>query len=420
MVATITIIRILLYIAGLIAICFNYDGSLCALISIFLLSINTCSLIRVRQNYYLFIIFACILYSNYSICMANYVLNFESFFLGFKGFYLSIQALNILFLFNALLDLIVPNIKIVNKNKILPIVKNNKYNALIEIILSTILVYILIFCFIRPDIEGVRGSPNQLYEYSIIFIILSFYYSGNSKFWQGIFITVSLMFALQNFIYGGRITGLQIIICLFLCLYVNKISNIFVGVFVLIGMFIMFGIGIFRVSFSFSSDTLSTIISNITNNYFILDTAYSSYYTSLTFVDLLNNVDISDRLYLFFKWVLSMFLGGSNVVDSNLATYTRQYYFHYFGGILPFFAYFYLGYIGIAFLILYIKFLFQIASLNNNNLFRIVSIYFVTTTFRWYLYSPSQMFRGVFLLFVVYCLCEQLNRITGNLWIKKF
>lgn len=409
---TLTIVRILLYISGFTAIYFNNDGSLNAVISLFLLSINICSLIRVRENYYLLIIFACILYSNYSICMANYILNFESFFLGFKGFYLSIQGLNLLFVFNVLLDLIIPNIKN-NNNDILPVVENNKYNVLIEIILTAILIYILIFCFTRPDIEGVRGSPNQLYEYSIIFIIMAFYYSGKNKFWQGIFIVISLLFALQNFMYGGRVTGLQILICLFLCLYVNKVSNIFIVILASIGAFIMFGIGMFRTSVSFSSEVFNAVLSSLKQHYFILDTAYSSYYTSLTFLDLLNNVDMSDRLHLFFKWALSMFLGGSMVVDSNLAVYSRQYYTHYFGGVLPFFAFFYLGYFGIFLLMIYIKSIFYMISKNieNNAVFKIVAIYLTVTTFRWYLYSPSQLFRGVLLLLIVFFSFEQIGRI---------
>lgn len=407
-----TIIRIFLYIAGFTAIYFNNDGVLNVVISIFLLSINTCSLIRVRQNYYLLIIFVCILYSNYSICMANYILNFESFFLGFKGFYLSIQGLNLLFLFSVLLDLIIPNIKNSGSIKILPLVENNQYNVLIEIILTIVLVLILIFCFKRPDIEGVRGSPNQLYEYSIIFIIMAFYYSGNNKIWQGIFIIISLLFALQNFIYGGRVTGLQIIICLFLCLYVNKVSNLFVIVSISVLAFIMLGIGIFRTSFSFSSNIISVIISNIKQHYFILDTAYSAYYTSLTFLDLLNNVDVSDRLYLFSKWLLSMFFGGSKVANSNLAVYTGQYYIHYNGGVLPFFAFFYLGYFGIFLLICYIKYMFKILNNSvNNNILRIIGIYLSVTTFRWYLYSPSQLFRGVLLLLIVYFIFKKVHKI---------
>ena len=242
---------------------------------------------------------------------------------------------------------------------------------------------------------------------------MAFYYSGSSKFWQGLFIVVSLLFALQNFMYGGRASGLQMIICLFLCLYVNKISNLFVVILVSIGAFIMMGIGMFRTSFSFSSNILSLVLSNIKQHYFILDTAYSSYYTSLTFLDLLNNVDISDRLYLFFKWVLSIFLGGSNVVDSNLSMYSREYYVHWFGGVLPFYSFFYLGYLGVFLLIIYIKFIFKIISNNvrSKTMFKIIAIYLTATTFRWYLYSPSQLFRGLLLLLIVFFSFEQLDRI---------
>ena len=88
---------------------------------------------------------------------------------------------------------------------------------------------------------------------------------------------------------------------------------------------------------------------------FVNDTSYSAYYTSLTFLKVKEFVGVQTQLYLLFQFILYIFL-GSKIVDSNLAVYTRQYYVHYYGGVLPLYMYFYLGILGIMFIVLYLKF----------------------------------------------------------------
>lgn len=62
------------------------------------------------------------------------------------------------------------------------------------------------------------------YEYSTVLVIIGFWYSGKSTLYRGALVMVSAMYAAQNFIYGGRVTGLQLILIVVFSLYAEKLS----------------------------------------------------------------------------------------------------------------------------------------------------------------------------------------------------
>lgn len=405
----ITFCTVLLWIA-------NNEGDYNFLAAVFTLLLSFSSVVLVRGSWYLLAIYGCIAYSNYSICFANYLSHINSYFVGYSTTEIGAKGLNILMAFAALLFLIAPKNTIINPDVEKTITKNNKENAMIVIVLAVVLAFVWFYGFTRPDVVGQRGSPSALYEYSIIFIIIGLYYSGRRKIYVGLFVGIAFAYALQNFMYGGRITGLQLIICLTLCLLIDKLTLkkvIPIGVALLL---LMSAIGQFRASLVLSGGTFSNVWDLLTENGFALDTAYSSYYTSMTFIDMLGNIDWTQRIDLFFRWVLSIFAGGS-VTNSNLAEYTRQFYMHYNGGVLPYFAYFYLGIAGVVLIAAYLRFVFdKVAKANDEStgFMRCFTIYISCTTFRWYLYSPSQLFRGVLLLAVTFFLLHIVNNMMEN------
>ena len=146
------------------------------------------------------------------------------------------------------------------------------------------------------------------------------------------------------------------------------------------------------------------------------DTAYSSWHTTLAFY-LFKDAFRPNTLYLFSQWVLSMFLGGSTVVDSNLAELTHEYYLQYYGGVLPGFASFYLGVPGVVLIALYVSLLIRRVSYiamprgnKSNDVSRLCALYFVTTVPRWFLYSPSPLFRGMLLALIVFKVLDYFDR----------
>ena len=254
-------------------------------------------------------------------------------------------------------------------------------------------------------------------EYSIILIILGYYYCGSSKLCINSITSVSIAYVLLNFLYGGRATGIQIMLCLVLCIWANRINNkvLFMGA--LAVFFFMTLLGMMRANWSMDSAALSKVYSRLLDDKFTNDTSYSAYHTSLTFLNYLEVVDWRGRFALFLRFLLSIFVGGS-MPNSNLSVITREFYVHSYGGVLPFYMYFYLGYVGLLLVSIYLFGVMKkaIKSSNiHNGLGRCVGIYIASTSLRWYIYSPFQITRGVMLMVIFF----YLLRLTDSIFRRK-
>ena len=346
--------------------------------------------------------------------MVNYLTDsIKTYYKSYASTAIGVAGVNILLIFSVLLMFVAPKTDKNKEKEKKSLLVNNKYNPIIVIGLIVVLVFTWIYGFVRPDLPGERGTPSALYEYSLIFIIISLYYVGDNSILKYIVVTIAAAFALQNFVYGGRITGLQIVVLVVISLYVDKLSLKKVIPTGMVFFVVMSLIGQFRAQLIMHGANIKAVVKSLSANYFSLDTAYSSYYTSMTFLDELTQTDFNKRIYLFGRWLLSIVLGG-RVSDSNLALYTRQHHFHYNGGVLPFFAWFYLGLLGVVLLTIYLGFLLKI--INNSNsersgLIRCLAIYICATTARWYLYSPSQIFRGLILFCLVYAFAYLVDSV---------
>ena len=411
------IFNALIGILVILLLLLNSSGTYEKLVGYCVIAINILSMVKVRHNWYLLFIFLCITYSNYSICVANYISHIDTFFAGYAGTEIGSQGVNILLLFSAMLLFIAPTTyrEGTNKASIKPkaLITNNKYNPIIVIGAIIILGFIWVYGFTRPDAVGHRGSPSALYEYSIIFMIIALYYSGKDRILTSVVVLIGLAFAIQNFMFGGRITGVQILIMIGFAVFIDHISLINVAPVGIVFFIIMVAIGQLRGNILISGFSVNNVINQLAKGKFALDTAYSSYFTSMTFLDELHKTVFSRRIQLFLRWLLSIFLGGS-VTDSNLAVYTRQTHMHYYGGVLPYFAWFYLGFIGLVLLTIYIRFHFKVmlnVNCDSSGFIRCMAVYVTCTCLRWYLYSPSQLFRGVFLLSIVFFFCYEADRL---------
>lgn len=389
----------------------NTDGQFNIAIAWLIILISLHSVLKARKNLYLFLIYGFIFYSNYSICVANYIYPIHSYFTSWGNLPVAKTGLYILLVFTICLNCIIPTKGLTQPPTL---ITSNKQNIFISIITLIALICIGIFAFGRPDVIGDRGDPTALYEYSTILAVLGIYYSGKMRWLQLLYIIVLLGFAGQNFIFGGRVTGIQLLICIFLCFYSDRIKLVYFIPLIIIGFVWMSAIGQFRAHLSLSTDTTFTVLEHLKANKMTLDTAFSSYFTSLTFLATLGFMTLPHRLYLFSRFIIYIVLGGG-VSNSNLAHISRNYFVHYYGGILPFFGYFYLGVFGILLLVWYLYFLFKhinTIDVHSSGLWRCLSIYVTMTVLRWYLYSPSQLLRGVFLLIVCYIACAFFHKIT--------
>lgn len=391
---------------------------------IYLLLINVYMLLRSRQNFLLFIVFFIIFYSNYSIVYSNFIVkNDDTMFTDVLSQRTQFVSLNILVLFNLLIFLLVKWRDVSphsDENIYLSKEKNDKTPI---IILGIILVIVFFVGFQLPEEEGARGNPSSIYEYSVIFFILYFYYTGESRLFKGIGLIFVLMYSLQNFIFGGRIYGIQFLLTAYIMNFMYKTSMYKVVVGITLMFFLFSIIGVVRGELMSMNFSLGNIFSLILNRGFALDTAYSAYYTSESFVYMDERLD--DKMIpirLFGEFLKSIIIGSGDNPDSVLPTVTHEYVTHYNGGILPFYLYFYLGAFGILLVAIltsfYINMIISLVA-HSSSIKKCITVWIASTTFRWYLYGPLPLLRGVLLLVLCYYLFAYIlfewNRICKGL-----
>jgi hypothetical protein len=383
----------------------------------------TCTLV-VRKNRLLLFIFFIILYSNYSICSANYLNPVTNLFTTYAGTSYFTVGLTIMLLFVSILLLLLP-LKINKFGFGDTLLTRRDCNGVLVIFLVVILALICVYGFGRPESLGSdRGTPTQLYEYSIIFFLVGYWLAGEKK-WANILLTIVLfVFVLQNLVFGGRITALQLLILFFflrLSPHMTWKSILPVIIFV---FFVLTVIGNLRTSIwsATPAEIFSSIVSTLQSG-LVLDTAYSSWHTSMTFLAYGDMTSDSTHLELFIKWLQSIVLGGSAVEDSQLPTVTRLYFVHYSGGILPIYFYFYLSWIGVILISIWTSFLIRLvnkyysegaSSSKGTPIWVLCSSYVVVTVPRWFLYSPSQITRGLLLCIIVVWLFTFLDKLMKN------
>ncbi|MGE9939476.1 hypothetical protein ACQRAP_06205 [Collinsella sp. SGI.180] len=392
------------------------------LLAVAALVLSCAFLIHVRNNRLLLLVGIVFAYLCYSILFVNYLSPLlTTVFTRYRSTPEAGVALSALLLFISCLLLFMPD-RIVPFGEGQSLVGSARCNAVFEVVLLIVLGLILVFGFGRPDAIGEdRGSPSALYEYSMILFLLGYYFAGSHKGWIVTFSVLLGLYALQNIVYGGRVTALQLLLILFFCTLNKKTSTkVFVSA-IVFGLLAFTLLGAIRTGLAHAglSDYLEALSDSLSRG-FTWDTAYSSWHTSVTFILYGGIIPRAEHLRLFGQWAKSVVLGGS-VPMCNLANLTLPYFYHCFGGVLPVFFQFYLGPIGVIVASFYvsviIRFISKACEVVNppsrvllTPAIGIVSMYVSTSCFRWILYSPSQITRGLLLCLLCSLLLFWLDR----------
>jgi hypothetical protein len=354
--------------------------------------------------------------------MASYinVIDDNFFTTEFKDDIVTNTGINILFIFLLSIIVFIP-IRIkryeFKKDSFVILLEQNSKLILTSLIIG--LTYIFFFQFDLPKKIGDSGQPHPLYEYAIQIFIIGFYFIGRNKYYTKILIAILLVFALQNFLYGGRIIGLQLVLVYFLFFWgykakINKIWPVMI-----IGFLLLSVIGMNRGNADFSMESIRQAIRYLSKNSMSLDTAYSAYYTSLTFLKKLELISFGERIGLLFSFIKSIFFGGQ-VKNSVLPYVTGEIFINYGGGIFPIYFKFYLGWFGVflsgLLVAAFVRIINRIGE-NTNGFIICLALFFVTTVFRWYLYTPLIVLRGVVFLVVIYLI---VSLVHNSFRIKRF
>ena len=396
------------------------DTSLSPINYILMLAINVYMVVCSKDNFLLFVISFFMLFFNYSIVFANYSGQIDIVITdGITPRVRSI-SMNILSLFTCSLLFFVKWEKI-SRNVADVYLEKHQRNDLLVIALALVLFLIYSFGFTRP-IMGERGVASPIYEYSSILMAILFYYSGNKRLYLIVGKILVLMFSLQSLVFGGRVDAIQFLLVMFIMNYMHKTRMYIIIIIMIFAFFILSLIGAVRGELLSGNFDIGNIFQNLVEGGFANDTAYFAYYCSESFVYVKDLLSAERVLQLFGDFIRYIFIGSRAGEDAFLPDVTRGYVTHYNGGITPFYFYFYLGIPGILIAGLIVSFYINLAiSVNkySSGFFKIVVLWVVCSVFRWYLYTPLPLLRGVIFLSLAYWSAAIFDTLSRGKRISK-
>lgn len=364
---------------------------------------------RVRNSrFYLFLSMVIFLF-NFSIAVSEYIdVERQILFTGVASDeFVMKTSINVMNIFMVALNLF---IKTPKNNKQLPFVEN-------KLVFNSLCAIFLLLCIMKIILR--YEVVNKMFEYcNILFLFLCFT-SNNNKKKRNLVVALLAVYivtlSLSVFVKKeatGRIDFIQSFFVVFLYFFIEKLKFLhlcLIAVAVVIVMCIMVSMrgGVVN-SMSFSK-----FIKEVYEAVLLNDTAHFAYASSTTIVAYKKYyAPVEMPLLNFLQFFIAQFIGtGSSLTSKSvLSLITREYYVHYYGTCLPFYFYFWLGYLGVfiggAGIALFINGIDK----SKKPLASLIFIMIFSTVFRWYLYSPNTLFRGcIILTSFVYLMVKLLN-----------
>jgi len=388
----------------LVSLVFSLFGNVNPALIVLVLVLSMINVIKVRKNLILLIIFLLIFYLNYSICILNYADTKNYIFTIYRADFIGKLSLMILVFFTYMMYRFISKLKI-NKFDESRLFSKIQISKIFHFAIMLLVVLIMIFGY-TFDTFGQRGHYSTFFGYIVFLILFGIYFSNKDRVILSCYLILSIVYMIQNLIFGERLYVIQLVIILFIYYCPKKIKSKswILAIAALFGYLGLTAVGIYRsYDINFGLLIYRTIKDSFIN-LFALDTSCAAYFAGQTFVESALIDPFYKQLFMFFMFVLSILLGGSMFPEYNLSEYTKSVRYHFGGGTIFNYAYYYLGIIGVTLLAWYLCYLFK--KINNNKgknpLWDVLTILICSTTFSWYLYSPSSITRGLLIGIVLY------------------
>lgn len=327
-------------------------------------------------------------------------------------------GLYILFVFNAILFIFFPNCIKQEKNEQVFRVRNNNSSNIMSLAIIALIGLITVWKIMLLLRTG-EYTESAIYEYMTILFIVAYYHASDNRNVSFVISALIILNILFVFINGDRGAAINFALVLYASIFQNKIPKkvFFIGL--IAGIVGLNAIGMWRGMYAFDISIFVRSIGNMISKGLTLDTAFAAEAAGLAILMFSGDVVFSERIHYFIKYIEYIFIGSKVGTDANLSKLSYYAYPHHNGGgVLPYYAHFYLGMIGVVLLaLLLVKYLSIIAKTNRNTsgIKKCIAVYIFATVTNWYLYSPAPLFRGMLILFIVYC----FSRIFGSMRLKK-
>lgn len=399
-------LTLLTVISVVLMILFNtYNRQYKVILGFLILVFSVMLLANYRRDKLYSLLFATITYINLSILLSDCLtdggasLPYNTLIWQiYRGTYYELVFLKALLLFMMILNFCMLNIRKVQQKNILKnrveLINNN--NSIVFFIGYIIMVVGLFAGYDITRDGGYSSNSNALYEYCIMFFLLSWMYAGRSKKHHIMLILYAIAYIGQAVLFGDRSAAFPMLM-LAVILYYKSLSIFQVIFLSLAGIIVANIISVYRLSYSLRNFN-SVYIARYGLMSITSDTVSQSYYTGVSLIAVKESIGNTAKYFIDF--IIGIFLGGG-YGDANVVTLGKQYATNKGGGLVISSFYFWFGYIGIVFLALIIGLLLQ-KLIRTEGLFTVAwKTYLTVSVFRWYLYNSFVFFRGVIFVFPV-------------------
>lgn len=393
---------LLIVVIGMIVFMNTYSQLNKNALGLILIFISIMLLIKYRQDKFYILMFGIILYANLTIaasdCFSNATITLPINTLTWqklRGTYNEIVYLKALVLFMSIINFIgdYDELSFREDRKL-----ENKDNIIVFIFGCSLLLYGLITGYGSriSNMTGYISNTSSMFEYCLLFFLLTWYYSGKSKIRNGILIIYSVSYISTALLHGDRSSAFPMIILLVI-LYRKRITIKQLLLYIIFGVFVSNLIAAYRNSLSFNN-LWQVFMSNYGIKRIYSDTVSHAYYTGVSICYVREYLGNTDKY--FGDFLIGIILGG-DYGEADVTGFCREYSMNKGGGMCPANFYFWFGYFGVTALAFFVGFINRKIRLCNSNYGLIMKIYYCISVFRWYIYTSFDLFRGVFFVLPV-------------------
>ena len=368
-------------------------------------------LIKVKDDIKLFLVAIPIFYANYSIAIGEFLnkntqISFNSIrFLNYDMYVttlLAITAFTIIFT-----SILKPN----SRSNEFPF-KDNPVIFYVLLVMSILINYLF---FDRSDSSGYIVRTNSIHGYLYILFLFMTYYSGDKKH-RKILIVSSLAFVvIQSLIFGGRLAVIPSVVIVVLTLFPNRVNYKNITPMILLGVIVLTTIGQIRGT---GHVDVRTILELFKEGFFVQDTSVYAFNSSVTHVYSREIYSLPEKMLSLVAFVVSIVIGqGSEFTNfGNVTLVSDNVMNNLGGGIIGTHFYFWLGWIGVVLSAILFSMIINHLNHSEQHLHLLALIAIVATTSTWYIYSPLQFFRILFVFvpliyFFMYLVNKELKRL---------
>lgn len=284
-------------------------------------------------------------------------------------------------------------------------------NILGFLIFFTVSALIVVFGQSGSDIFESGGyatgesSKSTIYEYFILFFLMTYYYSNKTKLQLIILVSLGSFYVVKSLLYGGRIEIIQFLILCFYILIIDyklKISP----------LKIILGCLVFYYINQVFSEIRSNPIPLLEGNYIIYLNPFEAFsnpdikyvisnegdvfQSSVRLIGLMENglLDTFTRFKAFIGFFISIVVPSSWLPDeASLITYKKDIYGSGGGGLIAVYFYAFLGWLGPFIISAYLFWIYRLTAKHKTIYLQFYCLMVFSTFPRWFAYNPIILFK---------------------------